>query len=184
MKEKDWPNHAIDHFALRRLEASGLSPAKEADRYEWIRRVSLDLTGLPPTPEQADAFVADQSPDAFQKVVDRLLADEAYGEHWARMWLDLARYADTKGYEKDRHRNIWPYRDWVIKVLNQDMPFDQFTKEQLAGDLLKEPKQDQLIATALHRNTMVSTPKTISQKYVIRYLNSFVKWVKTFDFTP
>ena len=156
VKEKDWPQHPMDHFTLARLEQADLSPAKAADRYEWIRRVSLDLTGLPPTPEAADAFVADKSPKAFEKVVDRLLADEAYGEHWARMWLDLARYADTKGYEKDRHRNIWPYRDWVIQALNQDLPYDQFTKEQLAGDLLPEATNDQLVATAFHRNTMTN----------------------------
>lgn len=156
VKAKNWPKHSIDYFVLAQLERAQLAPAKEANRYEWIRRVSLDLTGLPPTPEEANAFVADKSAKAHEKVIDRLLSDEAYGEHWARMWLDLARYADTKGYEKDRHRNIWPYRNWVIQALNKDMPFDQFTKEQLAGDLLPEPKQDQLIATAFHRNTMTN----------------------------
>ena len=152
--QKDWPRHPLDHFILKQLEANGMVPSKDADRYRWIRRVSLDLTGLPPTPEGADAFVADKSEKAYEKVVDRLLNSSAYGEHWARMWLDLARYADTKGYEKDRHRDIWSYRDWVIDALNRDMPYDQFTTEQLAGDLLPDPTPDQLVATAFHRNTM------------------------------
>lgn len=156
VRQTDWPANDIDFFVLARLEAAELEPAATADRYRMIRRVALDLTGLPPTPEQADAFAADSSDDAFAKVVDHFLASEAYGEHWARMWLDLARYADTKGYEKDRHRNIWPFRDWVINALNQDMPFDQFTMEQLAGDLLPDPTTDQLIATAFHRNTMTN----------------------------
>ena len=131
-----------------------MSPSQDVDGYRWIRRVSLDLTGLPPTPEEADAFVDDNSGKAYEKVVDRLLASSAYGEHWARMWLDLARFADTKGYEKDRHRDVWRYRDWVIDAFNRDMPFDQFTIEQLAGDLLSEPSADQMLATAFHRNTM------------------------------
>ena len=156
VKQTDWPKHAIDHFVLARLEASSLKPSAAADRYRLIRRVSLDLTGLPPTPEEADAFAADTSDDAFAKVVDRLLASEAYGERWARMWLDLARYADTKGYEKDRHRDIWQFRDWVINALNQDMPYDQFTTEQLAGDLLPAPSTEQIVATAFHRNTMTN----------------------------
>lgn len=156
VRQTDWPANDIDYFVLARLEASQLKPAAAADRYRLIRRLALDLTGLPPTPEQTDAFAADSTDDAFTKVVDQFLASEAYGEHWARMWLDLARYADTKGYEKDRHRNIWPFRDWVIDALNQDMPFDQFTVEQLAGDLLPEPTTDQLIATAFHRNTMTN----------------------------
>ena len=156
VKQSGWPRHAIDRFVLARLEAAGLSPAEVADRYRLIRRVSLDLTGLPPTPEEADAFVSDKSNDAFEKVVDRLLESDAYGEHWARMWLDLARYADTKGYEKDRPRTIWRYRDWVIDALNRDLPYDQFTIQQLAGDLLPDPTPDQLIATAFHRNTMTN----------------------------
>jgi len=153
-EQKGWTLRPLDHFILKRLEANGLSPSKDADRHHWIRRVSLDLTGLPPTPEEADAFAADKSENAHKKVVDRLLGSEAYGEHWARMWLDLARFADTKGYEKDRHRDVWRYRDWVIDAFNRDMPFDQFTTEQLAGDLLPEPTSEQMLATAFHRNTM------------------------------
>ena len=154
LAEKNWPWQPLDHFVLKRLEKNGMKPCKDADRYRWIRRVSLDLTGLPPTPAEADAFVVDKREKAYERVVDRLLESSAFGEHWARMWLDLARYADTKGYEKDRHRNIWIYRDWVIDALNRDMPYDQFTTEQLAGDLLPNPTSDQLVATAFHRNTM------------------------------
>lgn len=144
--------HPIDHFVGEQLKkTTGLAPADEADRYALIRRVSLDLTGLPPTIEDADAFV--KSGD-FEAVVDRLLEAEDFGEHWARMWLDLARFADTKGYEKDRHRDMWRYRDWVIEALNSDLPYDQFTIEQLAGDLLPKPKTEQILATAFHRNTM------------------------------
>ena len=150
----DWSSHPIDRFVLRRLEAIGLKPNPDADRLRLIRRLSLDLTGLPPSIEQADAFAVDQSPDAYETVVDSLLNSDAFGEHWARMWLDLARYADTKGYEKDRPRSIWRYRDWVIEALNRDLPYDQFTIEQLAGDLLPNPSPSQLLATAFHRNTM------------------------------
>ena len=149
-----WCRNPIDYFVLARLEAAGLKPEPEADRYRLIRRLSLDLTGLPPTIEEVDAFVRDESTDAYERLVDRLLASPAYGEHWARKWLDLARYADTTGYEKDSTRTIWPYRDWVINALNADMPYDKFTIEQLAGDLLPNPTDEQIIATAFHRNTM------------------------------
>ncbi len=147
----------IDAFILARLEKEKLSPQPEADRHALIRRVSLDLTGLPPTPEEADAFANDKSPDAYEKLVDRLLASSAYGEHWARQWLDLARYADSAGYADDPLRTIWPYRDWAIRAFNRNLPFDQFTIEQFAGDLLPNATQDQLIATAFHRNTMTNS---------------------------
>jgi len=150
----DWSSLPIDRFILNRLEAAGLTPNDEAERLQLLRRLSLSLTGLPPTIEEAEAFLADQSPQAYENVVDRLLASDAYGEHWARLWLDLARYADTKGYEKDRPRTIWRYRDWVVAALNEDMPYDQFTIEQLAGDLLANPSNEQILATAFHRNTM------------------------------
>ena len=153
---KNWPLSPIDAFVLGRLERAGLRPAPDADRALWLRRVTLDLTGLPPTLDELDAFLADKSKTAHEAVVDRLLKSPAFGERWARMWLDLARYADTKGYEKDRHRDIWRYRDWVIASLNQDMPYDQFTREQLAGDLLPDRTEDQLLATAFHRNTMTN----------------------------
>src|SRR5207253_1282241 len=118
--------------------------------------VSLDLTGLPPTPEELDAFLADGSPDAYEKVVDRLLASPHYGERWARPWLDLARYADTNGYEKDNRRSIWKFRDWVIDAFNRDLRFDQFTIEQIAGDMLPEATTDQKIASGFHRNAMTN----------------------------
>ena len=156
VSEPDWAQSSIDRFVLAKLDQNELQPSAPTDRLRLIRRLSLDLTGLPPTPEEADAFVRDQNPDAYQKVVARLLASEAYGEHWARMWLDLARYADTKGYERDKPRNIWRYRDWVIEAFNRDMPYDQFTVEQLAGDLLPGAGSDELLATAFHRNTMTN----------------------------
>jgi hypothetical protein len=148
--------HPIDAFVQARLEQAGLKPSPEADRYALVRRVTLDLTGVPPTPEEADAFVNDKSPDAYEKLVDRLLASSRYGERWARRWLDLARYADTNGFEKDRPRTIWPYRDWVVKALNADLPYDQFSIRQLAGDLLPGATPDDLVATGFHRNTMLN----------------------------
>ncbi|MEP6672591.1 MAG: PSD1 and planctomycete cytochrome C domain-containing protein [Chthoniobacter sp.] len=156
VKRADWPRNPIDHFVLAHLESAGLSPSPEADKYTLCRRLYLDLVGLPPTPAEADAFAGDASPDAYEKLVDHLLASPRYGERWARRWLDLARYADTNGYEKDRPRSIWPYRDWVIKALNDGMPFDQFTIEQLAGDLLPNATPAQRIATGFNRNTMLN----------------------------
>jgi hypothetical protein len=156
VKQADWPRNPIDRFILARLESEGLHPSPEADRYTLIRRVYLDLIGLPPTPEEAYAFAKDPSPDAYDRLVDRLLANPHYGERWARRWLDLARYADTNGFEKDRPRSIWPYRDWVINALNADMPFDQFTIKQLAGDMLPNATPEDRIATGFHRNTMLN----------------------------
>jgi len=151
-----WTRNAIDHFILARLEREQLEPSPEADRSTLIRRLSLDLTGLPPKLEDVDAFLNDSSPEAYEKVVDRLLDSPAYGEHWARMWLDLARYADSAGYADDPPRTIWAYRDYVIRSLNQNKPFDQFSIEQIAGDLLPNPSEEQLIATAFHRNTLTN----------------------------
>lgn len=151
-----WPRNAIDHFVLERLKKEGLTPSPEADKYTLCRRLYLDLIGLPPTPAEADAFVNDASPGAYEKLVDHLLASPHYGERWARRWLDLARYADTNGYEKDRQRSIWPYRDWVIHALNDGMPFDEFTIEQIAGDLLPNATREQRIATGFNRNTMLN----------------------------
>jgi mono/diheme cytochrome c family protein len=156
VNQAEWPRNAIDQFVLARLEAANLTPSPPADPYTLVRRVYLDLIGLPPTPEEADAFVQDSRPDAYERLVDQLLASPHYGERWARRWLDLARYSDTNGYEKDRPRSIWPFRDWVIQALNDDMPFDQFTIEQLAGDMLPDASQDQRIATGFHRNTMIN----------------------------
>ena len=156
VKNTTWPRNEIDFFVLARLEKEGLAPQSEVDRARLIRRVSLDLIGLPPTIEEVDAFLADKSPDAYEKVVDRLLDSPHYGERWARPWLDLARYADTNGYEKDSRRVMWPYRDWVINALNKNMSFDEFTLEQLAGDLLPNATLDQKVATGFHRNTMIN----------------------------
>jgi hypothetical protein len=156
VQDRAWPRNAIDAFLLARLEREGRRPSPEADRYALIRRVTLDITGLPPTVEEVDQFVADARPDAYDQLVDRLLAGEAYGEHWARLWLDLARYADSAGYADDPPRTIWAFRDYVIRSLNANKPFDQFTIEQIAGDLLPDPTEEQLIATAFHRNTLTN----------------------------
>ena len=156
MTQKGWPRNAIDRFVLARLEHERLSPSPEASKPALLRRLSLDLIGLPPTPQELDAFLADTSPEAYERVVDRLLASPHYGERWARPWLDLARYADTNGYEKDNRRSIWKYRDWVIDALNRDMPFDQFTIEQIAGDMLPDATTSQRIASGFNRNTMTN----------------------------
>jgi len=155
----DWAKTDIDQFVKVKSDEQGLSHASEADKATLLRRVTLDLTGLTPTARQYQQFLSDKSPKAYETVVDSLLNAPAFGEKWAAMWLDLARYADSKGYEKDDHRNIWRYRDWVIRAFNENMPYDQFITEQLAGDLLKNPNnqpptESQLIATAFHRNTM------------------------------
>ncbi len=144
----------IDAFVLARLEKQGLSFSPEASRETLIRRASLDLTGLPPSPKEVSDFLADTRPDAYERLIDRLLASPHFGERWARPWLDLARYADTNGYEKDRRRTMFTYRDWVINALNRNMPFDQFTIEQIAGDMLPNATNEQKIATGFHRNTM------------------------------
>ncbi|WP_299553728.1 PSD1 and planctomycete cytochrome C domain-containing protein [Seonamhaeicola sp.] len=154
VSKTDWGSNGIDAFIFDKLKMHGLSPNEEANPYDLVRRVYLDLIGLPPTTEQVEAFIQDNSEDKYVNMVDSLLASPRFGEHWASMWLDLARFADSRGYEKDRKRKIWQYRDWVIKAFNKDMPFDTFTIEQLAGDLLPDPSKDQYIATAFHRNTM------------------------------
>lgn len=150
----DWGNNEIDAFVLKRLEQDHLQPSSPASKEVLLRRLSLDLTGLPPTEEELKHFLANTEANAYEQEVDRLLSSSHYGERWAAMWMDLARYADSKGYEADRGRSIWQYRDWLIKAFNEDKPFDTFTIEQLAGDLLPNPTDDQLIATAFHRNTM------------------------------
>ncbi|GAB4026295.1 hypothetical protein GCM10028773_54890 [Spirosoma koreense] len=154
--ELKWAKNDIDHFVLDKLRQEQLHPSPEADRATLIRRVSLDLTGLPPTEREVATFLADKSPNAYERVVDQFLKSPAYGERWTGMWLDLARYADTKGYERDPGRKIWRYRDWLINAFNTDKPFDQFTVEQLAGDLLPNRTEDQLVATGFHRNTMTN----------------------------
>lgn len=154
---KDWPRNAIDQFVLARLSAEGLSPSPEADAATLVRRLYLDLTGLPPTPQQIQAYLNDQSkPEAYVKLVDQLLDSPHYGEQMALPWLDAARYADSNGFQQDGDRHMWVWRDWVVQALNNNMPFDQFTIEQLAGDLLPEPTQSQLIATGFNRNHMLN----------------------------
>ncbi len=156
-QDNNWSRNSIDSFVLARLEKEGLKPSPEADRYTLVRRLYLDIIGVPPSIEQVDEFVNDKRPDAYERLVDKLLASPQYGERWARMWLDLARYADTQGYEKDNRRSIYRYRDWVISAFNRDLPFDQFTIEQIAGDMLPAATTEQYIATAFHRNTMTNT---------------------------
>jgi hypothetical protein len=156
VKDTDRLRNAIDNFVLARLEKEGLEASPETDRATLMRRVSLDLVGLTPSPKEIDEFANDTDPDAYENLVDRLLASPHYGERWGRHWLDLARYADTNGYNIDGDREIWMYRDWVINALNNDMPFDQFTIEQLAGDLLPNRTKQQLVATGFHRNTLLN----------------------------
>ena len=156
VKQAAWVRNPIDAFVLAKLESKALQPAAAASPQALARRVALDLTGLPPPPEALDAFAKNPSDKGYEALVDTLLSSPHYGERWARRWLDLARYADTNGYEKDRQRSIWPYRDWVVKALNADMPFDRFTIEQLAGDLLPGATSEQIIATGFHRNTMLN----------------------------
>ena len=152
VKNATWLRNGIDSFVLSRLEHEGLAPSPEADRTTLLRRVTLDLTGLPPTPAETNAFLADKSPTAYEKVVDRLLASSRYGERMAIRWLEAARYADTNGYQTDASRIMWRWRDWVIDAYNRNMPFDRFTIEQLAGDLLPNATLDQKIATGFNRN--------------------------------
>jgi hypothetical protein len=154
--DSKWVRTPVDHFILARLEREKLSPSKDADKAILLRRLSLDLIGLPPTVEEVDAFLADKNPDAWQKQVERLLASPHYGERWGREWLDAARYADSDGFEKDKPRFIWNYRDWVIKAFNKNMPYDQFVIEQIAGDQLPNATQDQIIATGFLRNSMLN----------------------------
>lgn len=160
LSDESWPTSSLDRYILQRLDRENLKPSAEASPAEWLRRVSFDLTGLPPTPEELTNYQNACTTDAASArtaVVDRLLASPNFGERWAAVWLDLARYSDTYGFEKDPHRDIWPYRDWVIRAFNADMPYDRFTIEQLAGDLLPDATADQRLATAFHRNTQTNT---------------------------
>ncbi len=171
VRNKSWPINPIDYFILARLEHEGLKPSPEADKVTLLRRVTFDLTGLPPTPAEVDAFLADRSPDAYEEVVDRLLESPHYGERMAMQWLDLARYADTHGYHIDSMREMWHWRDWVIDAFNRNMPFDEFTIEQLAGDFLPNPTLQQKIATGFNRNHMINYEGgAIPQEYHNEYL--------------
>ena len=170
VKTKSWPRNPIDYFILARLEDQGLQPAPEAADETLIRRVTLDLTGLPPTPAELDAFLGDESLDAYEKVVDRLLQSPHYGERMAREWLDAARYADTHGYQTDGDRDMWRWRDWVIEAFNRNLPFDRFTIEQLAGDLLLEATVNQRIATGFNRNHRSNSEGgVVPEEYLVEY---------------
>lgn len=170
VKDQAWPQNSIDRFTLAKLEKEGLAPSQEADRATLIRRVTFDLTGLPPTLEEVEAFLADDSPQAYERLVDRLLQSPHYGEHMGRYWLDAARYGDTHGLHLDNVRTIWPYREWVIDAFNENMPFDQFTVEQLAGDLLPDATTDQKIATGFNRcNVTTSEGGAIDAEYHVHY---------------
>jgi len=176
VKRADWPANWIDNFILHRLEHEGLAPSPEADRVTLLRRVSFDLTGLPPTPQEVTDFVNDDSPNAWEKVVDRLLASDAHGERLAVYWLDLVRYADTVGYHGDQDHNSSPYRDWVIDAFIDNMPFDRFTRDQLAGDLVEKPTTDDLIATAYNRLLQTSHEGGVQAKeYLAMYASDRVR---------
>ena len=178
--DASWTSNPIDAFVLDRLRREGLEPSAEADRTTLIRRLSYDLTGLPPTPDEVDAFLAESendAPGAYLRLVDRLLASPRYGERMAMRWLDLARYADTHGYHIDSHRDMWPWRDWVIDAYNRNLPFDEFTTQQLAGDLIPDATRDQLIATGFNRNHMINyeggaIPEEYQVEYVVNRLDT------------
>ena len=181
VQDQAWVRNPIDAFVLAGIEHAGLKPAPEADRRTLARRLALDLTGLPPTPEEVEAFVNDTAPDAYEKLVANFMARPQWGEHRGRYWLDAARYADTHGIHIDAYREIWPYRDWVIAAFNRNMRFDQFTVEQIAGDLLPNPTREQLIATGFHRcNVTTAEGGTIAEENLAIYANDRVtttSWV-------
>ena len=177
---RSWANNDIDRFVLARLKKEGLAPSPEANRATLLRRVSLDLTGLPPTPEEIDSFLDDDSPNAYEKVVDRLLASPRYGERMAIRWLDAARYADTNGYQTDAERSMWRWRDWVVEAFNDNMPFDRFTIEQIAGDMLPGATLDQQIASAFNRNHRGNGEGgVIAAEYAVEYVVDRVETTST-----
>jgi mono/diheme cytochrome c family protein len=176
IKSEAWVRNPIDRFVLAKLESKKLQPAPEADKRTLARRVALDLTGLPPEQDVLDAYLADASPDAYEKLVDKLLASPRYGEHRGRYWLDAARYGDTHGLHFDNYREMWLYRDWVFNAFNKNMPFDQFTIEQLAGDLLENPTTDQKVATGFHRcNITTNEGGTIAEENLANYAHDRVE---------
>ena len=180
VKDKNWVRNPIDNFVLARLEVEGLKPSATADRATLLRRVYLDLTGLPPTPAEIDAFVADRSPDAYEKRVDKLLASPHYGECMAMPWLDMARYADTHGYHIDSQRDMWAWRDWVIKAYNQNLPYDQFIIQQIAGDLMPNATMDDKIASGFNRNHMITLEGgAIPEEYHVEYVVDRVSTTST-----
>src|SRR5581483_7107928 len=175
-----WPRNPIDNFILARLDREGLKPSPAASRETLLRRVTLDLTGLPPTPAELDAFLADKSPNAYEKVVDRLLASPRYGERMAERWLDAARYADSNGYQYDGERFMWRWRDWVIDSFNRNQPFNQFTLEQIAGDMLPNATLSQKMATGFNRNHRANTEDGIvPEEYAVEYVVDRVETTST-----
>ena len=179
-QNKTWPKHAIDAFVLARLEQAGLKPSPEADKAKLLRRLTLDLTGLPPTPAELDAFLNDKSPNAYEKQIDRLLASPRFGERMALPWLDAARYADTNGFSIDDHRDMWLWREWVIDAYNKNMPYDQFLVEQLAGDLIPNASDKQKLATGFLRNSMnTHEGGTIAEEYRVIYIADKIDTVST-----
>ena len=171
LADGDWVRNPIDRFILARLEREGLKPSSEADKATLLRRVTYDLTGLPPAPADVDAFLADRAPDAYERRVDALLQSPRYGERMAVPWLDAARYADTHGYHIDSHRGMWPWRDWVIAAFNRNLPFDQFAIEQIAGDLLPNATRDQKVASGFNRNHMINFEGgAIADEYQVEYV--------------
>jgi hypothetical protein len=180
INHKTWPRVPFDYYVAARLEHEGLAPSPEADRRTLIRRVTLALTGLPPTPKEVDDFLRDPSPNAYEKVVDRLLKSPRYGEHMAWQWLDAARYADTNGYQSDGKRDMWRWRDWVINAFNRNMPFDEFTIEQIAGDMLPHATRDQIIATGFNRNHRTSAEGgIIDEEFRVAYVSDRVETTST-----
>src|SRR5690606_26324127 len=168
---RDWVRNPIDAFVLETLEARGIAPSAEASRRTLIRRITLDLTGIPPTPEEVAAFCADPSPDAYERLVDRLLASPRFGERFAQIWLDVSRYADTNGYNNDEERVMWRWRDWVIEAFNRNLPYDAFVRQQLAGDQLPNPTLEQRIATGFNRNHVLTTEGgIIDEEYRVEYV--------------
>jgi hypothetical protein len=171
VRQSKWVRNPIDQFILTRLEREGLKPSAEADKVTLLRRVTYDLTGLPPTPAEVDSFLADRSPDAYERRVDALLQSPRYGERMAMPWLDAARYADTHGYHIDSLRGMWPWRDWVIQAFNHNLPFNQFVVEQLAGDLLPNATRDQKVASGFNRNHMINFEGgAIADEYQVEYV--------------
>lgn len=171
VKNEEWTKNEIDYFILQKLESEGIKPNKEADKERLLRRASYDITGLPPSPALLDIFIADKSASAFEKIVDSLLASSRYGEHQAVSWLDLARYADSFGYQDDSYRSQWPWRDWVIHALNENMPYDQFVTWQLAGDLLPKATKEQILATGFCRNHKITQEGgVIDEEYRVEYI--------------
>jgi hypothetical protein len=180
VKNKQWPRNEIDYFVLARLESEGLKPSKEADKLRWLRRASYDLNGLPPTPEEAEAFLADHSPGAFDKVVDRLLASPHFGQRMAVPWLDAARYADSYGYQSDQLCPTWPYRDWVVAAFNRNLPYSQFILDQLAGDLIPDADDDTRLATAFNRlHRMTNEGGSIEEEWRAEYVADRIQTFST-----